>query len=519
MGYLMAIDAGTGSGRAVIFDESGNQLGVGQKEWNHNGEEGVAGAMNFDTHGGWKLICDCIKEAVKNANIKASDISAVTSTSMREGIVLYDKDGNEIWAVANVDSRAGSEVAHLNSAFAGAEEEFYSHSGQTFALGALPRLLWLKNHKPSVYENVKTLTMIDSWVLYKLSGEFGCDPSNGGTTGVFDLKTRDWATWMADKVGLKSDIFPKIYEPSSVMGAVTKKAAEESGLAEGTPVVMGGGDVQMGSAGLGVVERSECAVLGGTFWQQVVNIDAGIVDPSMNLRINPHVVTGLSQAEGITFFAGMIMRWFRDSLAKKERDKAINTGVDPYAYLERMAADIPVGSYGIIPIFSDAMRYKKWIHAAPSFLNLPFDADKMGVAALFRALQENAAIVSTVNLEEIMRFSGATPEKIVFAGGAAKGFLWPQILADATGIAVKTPIVKEATSLGAAFAAGTGVGIYSSISEGAKNLVKWDKEFTPNPSNKAIYDEAKTNWQKAYKKMLQLLDDGTTNPMWKAPGL
>ena len=519
MGYLMAIDAGTGSGRAVIFDESGNQLGVGQKEWSHHGEDGIPGAMNFDTDKGWKLICECIKEALLNANIKASDISAVTSTSMREGIVLYDKDGNEIWAVANVDSRAGGEVAYLNSTFKGAEEEFYSHSGQTFALGALPRLLWLKNNKPSVYEKTKTLTMIDSWVLYRLSGEFGCDPSNGGTTGVFDLKTRDWATWMAQKVGIKSDIFPKIYEPSSIIGTVTKKAAEESGLTEGTPVVMGGGDVQMGSAGLGVVECSECAVLGGTFWQQVVNIEAGTVDPSMNLRINPHVVTGLSQAEGITFFAGMIMRWFRDSLAKKERDEASAKGVDPYAYLERLAADIPVGSYGIIPIFSDSMKYKKWIHAAPSFLNLPFDADKMGVAALFRALEENAAIVSTVNLEEIMRFSGAKPEKIVFAGGAAKGFLWPQILADATGITVKTPVVKEATSLGAAFAAGTGVGIYSSISDGAKNLVKWDKEFIPNPANKPIYDEAKTNWQNAYSKMLQLVNEKAVAPMWKAPGL
>ena len=111
MGYLMAIDAGTGSGRAVIFDESGNQLGVGQKEWSHHVEDGIPGAMNFDTDKGWKLICECIKEALLNANIKASDISAVTSTSMREGIVLYDKDGNEIWAVANVDSRAGGEVA------------------------------------------------------------------------------------------------------------------------------------------------------------------------------------------------------------------------------------------------------------------------------------------------------------------------------------------------------------------------------------------------------------------------
>jgi autoinducer 2 (AI-2) kinase len=519
MGFLLAIDAGTGSARAVVFDEKANQLGVGQEEWAHDTENGVVGAMNFDCKNGWEVVCRCIKKAIFDANVNPSDIAAVTATSMREGIVLYDKNGTEIWAVANVDSRAGAEVAAMKSEFAGVEEEFYSRSGQTFALGALPRLMWLKNNRPNTYEKVAHLTMIDSWVLQRLSGVFASDPSNGGTTGVFDLSKRDWARDMASKVGLKSDIFPTIFEPGKIIGEVTKEAALASGLSAGTPVVMGGGDVQMGSAGLGIVRENECAVLGGTFWQQVINIKDGTVDPSMNLRINPHVITGLSQAEGITFFAGMIMRWFRDTLAKNERDEATKLGIDAYTYLEKLASNVPVGSHGIIPIFSDAMKYGKWIHAAPSFLNLPFDSEKMGVAALFRSLQENAAIVSAVNLEAVQKFSGANPSRIVFAGGASKGFLWPQILADVTGLAVKTPVVKEATSLGAAFAAGAGVGIYGSIEEAARGLVKWDKEFTPNVANKLIYDEAKHNWKIAYSKMLELLDTGVTTPMWKAPGL
>lgn len=518
MGYLLAIDAGTGSGRAVIFDEKANQLGVGQKEWTHKGEDGVDGAMNFDCGEGWELICECIKTAIKNANINPNEISAVTATSMREGIVLYDKDGKEIWAVANVDSRAGNEVAYMKSSFVGVEEEFYARSGQTFALGALPRLMWLKNNRPYIYEKANKLTMIDSWVLYRLSGVFGCDPSNAGTTGVFELSSRQWATDMATKVGLKSDIFPPIFESGCVIGEVSQKAASECGLKAGTPVVMGGGDVQMGSAGLGIVDMHGCAVLGGTFWQQVVNIPSTAIDSSMNLRINPHVITGLSQAEGITFFAGMVMRWFRDTLAKNEKDEAAKLGMDAYAYLESLASKVPVGSHGIIPIFSDAMKYGRWIHASPSFLNLPFDSEKMSVAALFRALQENAAIVSAVNLQMIQNFSGADIKHIVFAGGAAKGALWSQILSDVTGLNVKIPKITEATSLGAAFAAGAGVGIYGSIAQAAKELVVFEKEFEPNMEHKKVYDNAKQKWQKAYSKMLELLD-GTTTPLWKAPGL
>ena len=192
MKYLMAIDAGTGSIRAVLFDTLGNQISVSQKEWMHLEEEGVPNSMSFDYDTNWSLVCGCIKNAINDANINADDILALSATSMREGIVVYDKDGKELWAVANVDARADKEVKYLKENFPGIEEEFYAESGQTFALGALPRLMWLKNNRPEVYEKVAKISMIGDWILARLGGLIATDPSNGGTTGIFSLYKRNW---------------------------------------------------------------------------------------------------------------------------------------------------------------------------------------------------------------------------------------------------------------------------------------------------------------------------------------
>ena len=124
MKYLMAIDAGTGSIRAVIFDTKGNQISVGQKEWIHKEEKNVPNSMNFDFKLNWDLTVQCIKEAIKKAKIKPSSIKAVSASSMREGIVLYDKNGKELFAVANVDARATKEVKYLNKKYKNLEKEF-----------------------------------------------------------------------------------------------------------------------------------------------------------------------------------------------------------------------------------------------------------------------------------------------------------------------------------------------------------------------------------------------------------
>ncbi len=517
--YFMTIDAGTGSGRAIIFNTKGKQVGIGQQEWRHLSEEGVANSMGFDYVANWKILQECIKTAIFKAGIKAASIKAVTATSMREGIVLYDKEGRELFGVANVDARADKEVAELNAKFPESEKEFYAQSGQTYALGALPRLLWLKRNRPHLYEQTASMNMISDWVLTKLSGVIASEPSNAGTSGVFSLEKRQWVPQMARKVGLKDDIFPPVYESGTIIGEVTRQAAQETGLAAGTPVVTGGGDVQLGSAGLGVVDAGGVAILGGTFWQQLVNMPTAKTDANMDIRVNPHVIEGISQAEGITFFSGLVMRWFRDALCHEEVAEAKRRRIDPYTYLESLASKVPLGSNGILPIFSDAMHYGRWYHAAPSFLNLSLDPERASKAAMFRSLEENAAIVSMLNLQSIFRFTGVESDAITFAGGASKGALWSQILADVTGKEVNIPNVTEATSLGGAFACGVAVGEYGSIAEAAKRLVKWEKSYVPVHDNFARYQEIAEKWKTAYRLQLKLVDEGVTTSMWKAPGL
>ncbi len=518
--YLLALDGGTGSFRAILFDLKGEQIALSQQEWTHKSEENIPNSMAFDCVNNWNLITECIKDVLKISKINSNDIVALSASSMREGIVLYDENNNELWAVANVDARAGEEVKFLKKNYPHIEESFYERSGQTFALGAIPRIVWLKNHHEDIYNKVAKISMISDWILFKLSGIIATDPSNGGTTGIFNLEKRDWEKEMMEQIGLKNDIFPPCFESGTVIGTVSLTASKSTDLSPNTKVVVGGGDVQLGSLGLGVVENGEVAILGGSFWQQIVNISSSTQPPlDMNIRVNPHVIGGLSQAEGITFFSGLIMRWFRDAFCDLEKLESSQNGIDTYAILEEKAKQIPVGSYGIIPIFSDSMKYGKWYHASPSFLNLSLDANICNKASMFRSLEENACIVSNINLKKIKQFSGIKIDTIVFAGGASKGSLWCQILADVTGCTIKIPKITEATALGVCMCAGVGAGIFHSLKIASKELVTFEKEYFPNMENHTLYEAIESKWIQLYEEQLKLVDRGLTTSMWKAPGI
>src|SRR4051794_32681309 len=110
---LLAIDAGTGSCRAALFDLHGRQLALAQREWSHAAVNGVPGSQAFDADHNWQLICECIRECLAIWGGDPHGIAAVSSTSMREGIVLYDGRDREIWAVPNADARADREVCEL----------------------------------------------------------------------------------------------------------------------------------------------------------------------------------------------------------------------------------------------------------------------------------------------------------------------------------------------------------------------------------------------------------------------
>ncbi len=517
MNYTLAIDLGTGSCRAVLFAEDGKQAAIGQREWSHAGLPDAPGSQVFDTARNWELVCECIREAVARAGISPQAIVGVSSTSMREGMVLYDAEGREIWACPNVDSRAAAQATALIAD--GRAQRIFEQGGDWVAITSPARFLWIAEHEPETFRRIAHMGMLSDWVLYRLTGRFVTDPSAGSSSNLFDLPSRTWSPASLDLVGLRAEFVPEVLEPGTVVGPLTDRAADETGLRIGTPVVVGGADTQLGLVGIGVVAPEHLTLVGGSFWQLTVVTGSPLIDPQARLRTLCHAVPGTWMTEGIGFYCGIAMRWFRDAFCELEQRDAAERGVDPYVVMEEGAATVAPGSEGITAIFSNVMDAKRWVQASPSFLG--FDVDRPWASnrhACIRALEEQAAYTARAHLGIVSELTGMSYGEVVFTGGAAKGVLWPQIVADVLGLPVQVPEVKESTALGAALCAGVGAGLYRDLAESARSMVRIERTFEPEAKARRAYDERYAAWRTLYPEILALSESGLLRPMWWPAG-
>jgi autoinducer 2 (AI-2) kinase len=306
-------------------------VAIGQREYSHLELAGHPGSQVFDTEANWQLICACIRQALASAGVTADAVKAVSATSMREGMVLYDARGHETWACPNVDARAGAEAGELVRS--GAAQEIYDHAGDWVSITAPARFLWIARNEPEVFASIAHVGMLGDWILTRLSGEFATDPSLGSSSGMFELADRDWSERVLDICGLDRSVFPPVVESGTVIGTVTAGAAEATGLRPGTPVVAGGADTQLGLLGIGVTQPGRFTVVGGSFWQSTVVLDEPLIDPEARLRTLCHTVPDRWMIEGIGFYCGIVMRWFRDAFCELESAEAERAGIDVYQVL------------------------------------------------------------------------------------------------------------------------------------------------------------------------------------------
>ena len=492
-------------------------MAIAAREWSHPQIPEFPGAFVFETEKNWQLICESTREAIQRAGVRPDEIAGVSATSMREGMVLYDDAGKEIWACPNVDSRGRIEVARMIKK--GLARKIYFKAGDWLAITSPPRFLWIRKHNAEVYRKIAKVTMISDWVLYRLSQQFATDPSAGSSSNLFQLSKRNWSKDIIEWCGLREDMFPQVKESGTLLGQVTDPAAAETGFKAGTPVVVGGADTQLGLIGVGAVHPNDSTTIGGTFWQQTVVTDKPVLDPKIRLRTLCHAVPGEWMTEGIGFLCGLTTRWFRDAFCDREKEIAARDGVDPYYLLEKQAEHVAPGANGIIPVFSDIMNAKRWIHASPSFIQFDINnPESSGKKECFRAIEESAAYVARGHLEILDAITRRKTKSVVFCGGASKGFLWPRILSDVLGITVKIPLVKESTALGGAICAGVGVGVFQDVREGAKRIVQWERTIEPDDSNHRKYVKLYNQWSKVYSHELEMAESGLVKSMFRAAG-
>ncbi len=512
---IVTIDIGTGSVRTILFDLQGSQVTSAQREWLPESPPQYPGAQDFNTVVAWKLIVTCIREVLKSSKVRSSNVVALTATSMREGMVLYDSRKREIWACTNADARASREVGELVEK--GLAETLYRTGGDWPTIISPARFLWLKRNEPSLFDRVAYMTMLSDWVLFKLCGEIVTDTTCGSSSGLFDLTRRSWSQELIAQLDMPSGIYPPVFEPGTRIGGVTQKASLETGLVEGTPVVAAGGDTQLALLGTGATRPGAFTVVGGTFWQTTAITDKPLVDPEYRLRTLCHALPALWMVEGIGFYHGFAMRWFRDGFCQDEVREAVERGIDPYQVMEERASEIPPGSNGVLAIFSNIMNAREWRHGVPSFIGFNvMDAGGTGKAACIRALEENAAFTSRGHFEILKEISGYNPDVVTFCGGSSKGTLWPQIMADVLNLRIRIPVVKESTSLGSAMCAAVSLGRYDDLREASSVFVRWEREITPRKEHVAAYNDGYALWMQAYPYLLSMADDGVLPPLWRS---
>jgi autoinducer 2 (AI-2) kinase len=512
--YVVTVDAGSGSCRALVFDERAGLRGLIQQEWTYRPAPGAPGGLDFDTSDGWRQVCDCVQGALAQAGIDPGQVAAVTATSMREGFVLWDEAGNEIWGVPNVDARAGLEAAQLIAD--GLAEPIYRRGGDWTSLAASARLRWVERNDPDVFARAKHLTMLGDWVLTRLSGEYATDPSLGSSSGLFDLGSRDWSADTARDLHL-GPILPRVAESGTVFGQVTAKAAEETGLRAGTPVVAGGADTQLGLLGGGAVDGTTYGLVGGTFWLTAAITNEPVIDPGIRLRTLCHVVPDRWMIEGVGFVHGLSTRWVRDGLLR-----AANPSVsieEGYDQLDALAAEIPPGANGLSYLGSNVMNARSWKHAPTTLVGIsPFNIDGTGLGAVFRAVLEEGAYVARGHLDILKEVCPEPVEELLFVGGPSTSPLWSQIISDVLGVRVRVPDVTEATCVGAALCALVGAGVYADLGEAVRAQHTRSRTFEPNADAVAAYDDLYPAWRKLYDHLLAAADDGLAPHMWRGAG-
>ncbi|WXG43786.1 MAG: FGGY family carbohydrate kinase [Promethearchaeati archaeon SRVP18_Atabeyarchaeia-1] len=508
--YLIGIDFGTSGGKCLITDLKGNEKARTFKEWWYSSPEEIRPyAKEFNANDFWRFISEAVRETLRKAKVPAGKVVGVSSSSLRQGIVLLDADGEELYAGPNIDARGAlAQDKILNTL---GDQGIFDITGQGPTVICAPaRLLWFKENKPEVYKKVSHMLMVNDWVLYRLSGVYASEHSCASSSAFLDVEKREWSAKVCQELELPSEILADLYRSGEKIGAVTMQASKETGLAEGTAVVTGGGDSMLGLLGTAAVDDYDTTVIGGTTSMLQTVLSTPLVDSERRIPTSCHVIPGKWVIEANAGMTGKVYNWLRLALSKalatgKTSDRSQELD---FKQMDELAGQIPPGSDNMYAILgSEIMDLKKIETIRPGMFLFPPPANPMTVTPtdarhMIRATIENMACALHGNklvIEEVIK---RKIKKVKATGGLSKGRIWVQTLADVSGIPVETFRLKEGSLLGCAICAATGIGEYGSLEEAAKNMVQLEATLEPNKEVREVYEGYFDRWRELYDKIV-----------------
>lgn len=471
----LSIDVGTGSVRAAVVDSSGSILHVAARE--HDQIVPQFGWSEQRPLDWWAGAAASIREALTAVDGARDCIAAICACGQMHGTVLVDEAGRltrETTPLWN-DKRTAALVADFERRHGAARYLAECCNPPTPAWPGF-KLQWLRDNDPDAYRAARAVIMPKDFINLKLTGQIAMDSGDASCSFLMNPRTRHWSETMIALLGIDRAKLPPIRNPLEVLGAVTAEAAHETGLAEGTPVLVGAADYPAALLGSGACRPGLASDVTGTSCILTLITDAPLLDPEV---CNVATVEGHWGPFVLLETGGDAMRWARRAF----HEKALG-----YDEITRRATSAPAGSNALFFLpYLTGERLGAHRNARAQFFGL---GAAHGLAHLHRAVLEGVAFAAGRHLRIMEKAAGRKLERVIASGGGAKTELWLKIKASIYGVPIIAPKEPECGVIGCAAMAATATGRFGSIEEAVGSYVRHGDEVAPD-----------TDWAETYARM------------------
>lgn len=476
---FIGVDLGTSAVKLLLMDENGKICKIVSREYplyfphpgwsEQNPEDWFAQSME----GIRELTADCDK----------SQVQGISFGGQMHGLVALDDQDQVIRpAILWNDGRTGKQTDYLNQVIGKDKLSEYT-ANIAFAGFTAPKILWMRENEPENFARICKIMLPKDFLAYKLSGSFCTEYSDASGMLLLDVEHKCWSEEMLEICGITEEQLPKLYESWEVVGTLKKEIAEDLGLPESVKVIAGAGDNAAAAVGTATVGDGGCNISLGTSGTLFISSKKFGVDENNALHSFAHA-DGNYHLMGCMLSAASCNKWWMDEILKTK------------AYQEEQAGITKLGENRVfyLPYLMGERSPHNDPDARAAFIGMSMDTTREDMT---QAVLEGVAFGLRDSLE-VARSIGVSPERTKICGGGAKSPLWRKIIANVMNMKVDIIESEEGPGYGAAILAAVGCGVFSSVEEAAKKLVKVVATEEPDPELTAKYEERYQNFRKLY---------------------
>ncbi|MBR1559775.1 MAG: carbohydrate kinase [Clostridia bacterium] len=497
---IAGLDIGTTGCKCTVFDEGGKYLNKAYRDYPVRRR--VTG-HEIDV----STIMDGVVDVIKEVAAQYPDIGGIGITSFGETFVMTDGDGKPLHnAMLYTDPRGGDEVKELSAKLG--EMRIAEVTGlRPHEMYSLPKLMWMKKHKPDVYAAAKHIFLMEDYVVYHLTGVTQIDYSLATRTMALDIRSLDWSRELFDAAGIDVNLMSKPVPTGTPAGKLTPAAAQAVGLSADVTVVSISHDQVAAAVGAGAFD-GDVAVDGAGTVECLTPIYDEMPDIEAMYRgyfsVVPYAIPGKYVAYAFSYTGGALIDWCVSHLAKDEKQQAKAQGVSVNELLEAQYKNEHGGEPSgllILPHFAGAATPYMDTGAKGAILCLTTDT---GTPEIYRGCMEGVAYEMVLNARALVD-SRVHYKKLHATGGGARSAEWMQMKADMLNVPIVALRTADAGTVGSAMLTGVAIGVFSDLKDAADHMVEEIHTYQPRPEMHMKYMQIYERYEKVYQAVRPLV--------------